>query len=64
MAALTPHFGRARFSYITKGDALERVYISSGYFNMTKAYERMILASPTAFDILTAAPEVDRGSAS
>ena len=29
---------------------------------MTTAYERMILASPTAFDILTAAPEVGEGA--
>ena len=39
-------------------DAVAAVHVSSGYFNMTKAYERCMLASQAAFSILTAAPEV------
>ena len=39
-------------------DAVAAVHVSSGYFNMTRTYERCMLESRTAFSILTAAPQV------
>lgn len=44
---------------LTKGGPDATVFLTSGYFNLTRAYMRLVLAAGADYRILTASPEVN-----
>lgn len=44
---------------LTEADGDSAVYLTSGYFNLTKTYMRLVLGAPTDYRILMASPEVN-----
>ncbi|XP_030196436.1 CDP-diacylglycerol--glycerol-3-phosphate 3-phosphatidyltransferase, mitochondrial isoform X1 [Gadus morhua] len=44
---------------LTKGGADATVFLTSGYFNLTRAYMRLVLGAAADYRILTASPEVN-----